>query len=161
MSAPIVCDSCGHPRNTKAKRATWSEYFLQIAAQVATRATCDRAHVGCVLVNERTIIATGYNGSLAGAAHCDDVGHLMHEGHCVRTLHAEANAIAQAAKDGRRVAGATAYITHYPCLNCFRLLAGAGVWAVVYLAAYNPDPLVAQMALEVGVKLLAAPGGFT
>ena len=78
-------------------RADWHTYFMNIARQVATRSTCDRKHVGAVIVRDRTILSTGYNGSIRGLPHCNDVGHLMESGHCVRTVHAEANAIAQAA----------------------------------------------------------------
>ena len=82
------------------RRANWSEYFMAIAKQVSTRSTCDRKHVGAVIVRDKVILSTGYNGSLRGAPHCDDVGHDMENGHCVRTMHAEANAVAQAAKNG-------------------------------------------------------------
>ncbi len=83
-------------------RSTWDQYFMDIAKQVATRATCDRKHVGAVLVRDRTILSTGYNGSIRGLPHCDEVGHMMENGHCVATVHAEANAILQAAKNGVR-----------------------------------------------------------
>jgi len=79
-------------------RASWDEYFMAIARQVATRSTCDRKHVGAVVVKDRMILTTGYNGSIRGLPHCDDVGHLMEDGHCVRTTHAEANALVQAAR---------------------------------------------------------------
>ena len=79
---------------TKHFRPSWDEYFMQIAQVVATRATCDRRHVGAVIVRDRTILSTGYNGSIRGLPHCDEVGHLMEDGHCVRTVHAEANAVA-------------------------------------------------------------------
>ena len=79
-------------------RASWDEYFMAIARVVATRSTCDRKHVGAVIVREKMILTTGYNGSIRGLGHCDDEGHLMEEGHCVRTVHAEANAIVQAAR---------------------------------------------------------------
>lgn len=94
---------------------------------VATRATCDRLHVGCVLVKDRRILATGYNGSVVGEPHCDDVGHEVVAGHCQRTVHAESNAIAQAARHGISVDGATAYVTHQPCPNCDKLLRNAGI----------------------------------
>ena len=81
-------------------RSSWDEYFMGIARQVATRATCDRKHVGAVLVRNRMILSTGYNGSIRGLPHCDEVGHMMENGHCVATVHAEANAILQAAKNG-------------------------------------------------------------
>ena len=84
-------------------RLPWDEYFMQIAVQVSTRSTCDRKHVGAVIVRDKTILSTGYNGSVRGMPHCDDVGHMMEDGHCVATVHAEANAIIQAAKNGTAI----------------------------------------------------------
>src|SRR5215469_9814793 len=103
-------------------RPAWDEYFLDVARTVATRATCPRASVGAVLVRDDRILATGYNGAPARAAHCIEVGCLMVNGHCVRPTHAEANAIAQGARHGVSFAGATAYVTHEPCLGCSKLL---------------------------------------
>ena len=88
-----------------AERIGWHQYFMNIAAQVATRATCQRKHVGAVIVRDRTILSTGYNGSIRGLPHCDDVGCVMEDGHCVSTVHAEANAILQAARNGVRDRG--------------------------------------------------------
>lgn len=136
-------------------RTSWDDYFMRIAAEVATRATCDRKHVGCVLVRDKCIIATGYNGSIRGLPHCDDEGHLMDDGHCVRTVHAEANAIVQAARLGARIEGATAYVTAFPCWGCFRLLVQAGVVRVVYGDAYRPDQKVLDVAAATGVALEA------
>ncbi len=112
-------------------RKSWDAYFMDIAREVASRATCDRKHVGCVLVKDKYLIATGYNGSVGGLAHCDEVGHMIVNGHCERTSHAEANAIVQAAKHGVSTDGATAYITASPCWGCFKLLASAGVGRLV------------------------------
>ena len=97
------------------RRASWDEYFMNIARMVATRATCDRKHVGAVLVRDRTLLSTGYNGSIRGLGHCSEEGHMMEDGHCVRTVHAEANAIIQAAKNGVAIDGATIYTTASPC----------------------------------------------
>jgi dCMP deaminase len=118
------------------QRPTWDHYFLGIAFSVAERSTCDRAHVGAVLVRDKRILATGYNGSPAGLPHCDEVGHLMVDGHCVRTLHAEQNAIIQSALHGVSSEGATAYVTHQPCLTCAKMLINAGVERVVYAGNY-------------------------
>lgn len=134
-------------------RASWDQYFMNIAREVATRATCDRKHVGAVLVRDRSILATGYNGSLRGLPHCSEVGHLMEEGHCVRTVHAEANAVVQAAKNGVRIDGATAYVTASPCWNCFRLLVNAGVQRIVFGEFYR-DPKVFAFAEELGLELV-------
>ena len=100
-------------------RANWDEYFMRIAQQVATRATCDRKHVGALIVRGKNILATGYNGSIGGLGHCDEEGHMLEDGHCVRTIHAEANAIIQAAKNGVRIDGGTVYVTASPCWGCF------------------------------------------
>lgn len=105
---------------------------MQLAQVAATRATCDRRHVGCVLVKDRRVISTGYNASIAGEPHCDDVGHLISGGACIRALHAEENAIASAAKHGISVERSTAYVTHLPCWNCFRLLANAGIQTIMF-----------------------------
>ena len=107
-------------------RVGWHEYFMNIATQAATRSTCDRKNVGAVIVRDRTILSTGYNGSVRGMPHCDEVGHDMESGHCVGTIHAEANAIIQAAKNGVRIDGAEIYTTASPCWNCFKLIANSG-----------------------------------
>ena len=108
--------SIGNVEQPKAsrKRVSWDQYFMQIAVQAATRSTCDRKHVGAVIVKDKTILSTGYNGSIRGMPHCDDVGHMMENGHCVATVHAEANAIIQAAKNGAAIDGATIYVTASP-----------------------------------------------
>lgn len=119
-------------------RPSWDSYFLSLARTVSTRATCPRLSVGAVLVRDRVVLASGYNGSMRGADHCDDVGHLMVDGHCVRTNHAEANAIAQAAAHGTSIDGATAYVTHRPCWGCLKLLVNAGVHRVLFGLDYGP-----------------------
>lgn len=128
------------PRNqstpqVKEERCSWEDYFLNIAAQVATRSTCPRASVGAVIVHDRRILVTGYNGSLPGERHCvgegsvegTTAGCLMENGHCVRTVHAEVNAVAQAAKLGISIDGASLFCTHQPCPNCTKTLIAAGV----------------------------------
>lgn len=112
---------------------------MNIAATVATRSTCDRAAVGAVLVRDKRILTTGFNGSPAGLPHCDDAGHLMVDGHCVRTTHAEANAIIQAALHGISTRGAICYVTHFPCLGCTKMLINAGIQAIIYADAYRVD----------------------
>jgi dCMP deaminase len=114
-------------------------YFLSIASAVAERATCDRAHVGCLLVQDGHVISTGFNGSPVGQPHCDAVGHQMENGHCIRTVHAEANAIIQAALHGVSTRGATCYLTHFPCCNCAKMLINAGVVRVVFAKFYGLD----------------------
>lgn len=123
-------------------RPGWDEYFLKIAEVVATRSTCERKQVGCVLVVDRQIISTGYGGSIRGQPHCIDVGCEIDPktGGCVRTVHAEMNAIAQAAQHGASTRGATAYVTLSPCEWCFRTLVNAGVIRIVYAEEYRIPP---------------------
>jgi len=126
---------------------------MGIARQVATRSTCSRKHVGAVIVRERMILATGYNGSIAGLDHCDDVGHLMEDGHCVRTVHAEANAIVQAARSGTHLDGAAIYVTASPCFNCFKLIANAGIRRIAFGEFYR-DEKIYTFSQALGVELL-------
>lgn len=131
---------------------------MQIAQVVASRATCDRKHVGALLVRERMILSTGYNGSIRGLPHCDEVGHMLENGHCVATIHAEANAILQAAKNGIRIDGADIYTTASPCWPCFKLIANAGIRRVVYGEFYRDDRIFAiARKLEIQLIELAAP----
>ncbi len=120
-------------------RPDWDSYFLKIAYAVSERSTCDRAFVGCVLVLEKRILTTGFNGSPAGQPHCEEIGHLMVDGHCVRTIHAEMNAIIQAALHGVSTKGSTCYVTHFPCINCTKALINAGITRLVYSTAYRQD----------------------
>jgi dCMP deaminase len=144
-------------------RPDWDTYFLRIAHVVGERSTCDRAHVGCVLVVDKRILTAGYNGSPTGQEHCDDTGHLLVNGHCVRTIHAETNAIIQAALHGVSTKGATCYVTHFPCISCAKALINAGIVRIVYDAAYNIDPIAqgffqAAGVEEVRVQVLAGAG---
>ncbi len=134
-------------------RASWDEYFMQIATTVASRATCDRKHVGAVIERGRTILATGYNGSVAGLEHCDEVGHMMEDGHCVRTIHAENNAIIQAARNGVRIEGASIYVTASPCWQCFKMIANAGVKRIVFGEFYR-DQRIFEVARRLGIELV-------
>src|SRR6202171_1781963 len=108
-------------------RAGWNEYFMGIALQAATRSTCLRKHVGAVIVRDRTVLSTGYNGAIRGLPQCDEVGCVMEDGHCVTTVHAESNAILQAAKNGVSIDGSGLYTTAPPCWNGFKLVLKAGV----------------------------------
>ena len=138
-------------------RVDWHEYFMNIARQVATRSTCDRKHVGAVIVREKTILSTGYNGSIRGMPHCDDVGHLMENDHCVATVHAEANAIIQAAKNGVQIDGAELYTTASPCWICFKLIANAGITRIYYGEFYR-DQRSPDVARRLGIELVALEG---
>lgn len=137
---------------TSPKRAHWDEYFMRIAIQAATRSTCDRKHVGAVIVRDKTILSTGYNGSIRGLPHCDDVGHMMENGHCIATVHAEANAIIQAAKNGTAIEGADIYVTASPCWNCFKLIANSGIKRIFYLEFYR-DERILTTANQAGIEL--------
>ena len=130
-------------RRPPAQRPSWDQYFMRIAQVVASRATCDRKHVGAVIVRDRIILATGYNGSIAGLPHCDDAGHELFDGHCVRTVHAEANAIVQAARVGTRLEGASIYVSASPCLGCFKLIANAGIRRIVFGEFYREERIAA------------------
>jgi dCMP deaminase len=134
-------------------RLSWDEYFMTIALQVATRATCDRKHVGAVIVREKSLLSTGYNGSIRGLGHCDEEGHLMDNGHCVRTVHAEANAIAQAARNGVRIDDSSIYVTASPCWICFRLIANAGISRIVFGEFYR-DQRIHEFSQACGIKLV-------
>ncbi|MBF0330767.1 MAG: cytidine/deoxycytidylate deaminase family protein [Candidatus Omnitrophica bacterium] len=118
-------------------RPNWDEYFMKLAMLASERATCPRMHCGCVLVKDREVTATGYNGSIPGDDHCEDVGCLVVENHCVRTNHAEMNAIVQAAKKGHKIDGGTAYVTNMPCTTCAKALIAAGVKRVVVFSDYH------------------------
>ena len=133
-------------------RASWDEYFMRIAEDVASRATCDRKHVGAVIVRDKSILATGYNGSIRGLPHCSEEGHMMEDGHCVRTIHAEANAIIQAARNGVRIDGATVYVTASPCWACFRMIANAGIQRIVFGEFYR-DERIFRFATQLNIEL--------
>ena len=134
-------------------RVDWHTYFMNIAREAAKRSTCDRRHVGAVIVRDKTILSTGYNGSIRGMPHCDDVGHLIENDHCIATVHAEANAIIQAAKNGVRIDGAELYTTASPCWNCFRLLANAGISKVYYGDFYREKRSI-EVAEQLGIELI-------
>src|SRR5947209_3685029 len=111
-------------------RASWDQYFMQIARDVATRATCDRKHVGAVIARDKNILATGYNGSIRGLGHCDEEGHMLEDGHCVRTIH----------------------VTASPCWGCFKMIANAGLLKIVYGEFYR-DQRIFEFAQKLGIEL--------
>lgn len=117
-------------------RASWNEYFISVAKIVSSRATCPRLRVGAVLVKDKRIISTGYNGSLPGLPHCQDVGCILVDNHCTATTHAEINAIKFG--DDSSVKSSVMYITHNPCANCVIALQRAGVRRIVYADLYKP-----------------------
>lgn len=146
-------------------RPSWEEYFMDIARLVARRSTCLRRQVGAVVVKEKNILATGYNGTPSGIVHCEEVGCLRqqlgvpsgerHE--LCRGLHAEQNAIIQAAKHGINIGGAILFSTHSPCLICTKMIINAGVQRIVYLEGY-PDAMSLEMLREAGIEALPYDG---
>ena len=142
-------------------RPSWDEYFMQIARVVATRSTCLRRQVGAVLVKERRILTTGYNGAPRGLPHCLEVGCLREQlgipsgerQELCRGLHAEQNAIIQAAYYGVSIEGATLYCTHQPCITCAKMLINAGIKKIIFEEPY-PDELAEQMLREAQVELI-------
>lgn len=138
-------------------RPSWDEYFLKMARVCAERATCDRRHVGAIIVRDNHPIATGYNGAPPGLAHCDEDGHLLFEINgrmsCQRATHAEQNAINTAAKFGHRTEGATIYVTDQPCLNCAKAIITAGIKRVVWAEGY-PDPISLEFLEAAGLELI-------
>jgi dCMP deaminase len=144
------------------KRPSWDEYFLNLVEMVGTRGTCDRGRSGCVITKEKRILATGYVGSPIGIEHCDEIGHEMHtviheDGHqtqhCIRTSHAEMNAIANAARFGVGLEGATLYCHMTPCYTCAKMLINAGIKRVVCNLDYQASERSKEIFKEVGVKL--------
>lgn len=137
-------------------RPNWDEWFLGICDAVSRRATCKRLHVGALLVNPSShlILSTGYNGSIRGMASCYDDGCDVVDGHCVRTIHGELNALISAAENGAPVSGSTLYCNYGPpCWNCFRALANASITRCVWADGYNPDPRVLRTATLKGIEL--------
>jgi len=137
-------------------RASWDEYFMNIARVVASRSTCDRKFVGAVIVRDKTILSTGYNGSIRGMPHCTEVGHMMEDNHCVATIHAESNAILQAATNGVSIDRASIYVTASPCCSCFKHVTNAGIRRVIYGEFYR-DARIFDVAQKLGVELHHLP----
>jgi dCMP deaminase len=148
----------------KYQRPSWNEYFMEIVCAVAKRGTCDRGRTGCVIVKNKQILATGYVGSAKGQPHCDDVGHLIEETihadgikrpHCVRTIHAEQNAICQAAKNGASIEGATIYCKLEPCAVCARMLVNSGIKKVFCQKRYHAAQESRKIFEMAGVDVVA------
>lgn len=135
-------------------RKSWKEYFMEITHLVASRSTCDRAFVGCLLVNdENRIVSTGYNGSVRKNPHCDDIGHKMRDGHCIATIHAEINALLYCAKEGISVNNCSAYVTHFPCLNCTKALIQAGIKKIYFQNDYRIDEYAMELLHINGIEI--------
>jgi len=147
----------------KYKRPSWDEYFIGIAQAVAKRATCDRGRNACLIVKDKRILSTGYVGAPVGLPHCDDVGHLLRKTinedgsikyNCIRTTHAEQNAIAQAARYGVPIEGATIYTKMVPCLDCVKMIINAGIKRIVCERDYHDSALSKQFLKEAGIELV-------
>lgn len=149
-------------KTTKHKRPSWDEYFLQMAELVGSRGTCDRGYAGTVIVKDKRLLATGYVGSPIGLPHCDDVGHEMHtvthedgttSRHCIRTAHSETNAIANAARFGVAIDGATMYSKMVSCYSCAKIIINAGIKRFVASKDYHATAQTKIVFKKAGVKL--------
>ena len=136
------------------ERPSWDDYFMAATLLLASRSPSDRLHVGCVLVSPEPhphrIIAAGYNGFLSGAPHHPRI----RDDHELSTVHAEQNAVTDAARRGTSLDGATAYISHYPCIHCFKILSASGIKKITYLSDYKNDPFVEALAAEAGIAVV-------
>src|SRR6185437_6270914 len=159
---PLPCGSRDSEMSGGGKRPSWDQYFMTITRQVAERSTCLRAKVGAVIVRDRSILATGYNGSPAGMPHCTEAGCLIYESrtpdgeieqNCWRTIHAEINAITQAAKNGAAIRDADVYVTHTPCIHCLKVLINTGVRTVYYGREYKLHT-VEEVLKHAAIKLV-------
>ncbi|RXK19411.1 ComE operon protein 2 [Macrococcus sp. DPC7161] len=134
------------------ERIQWNEYFMAQSQLLALRSTCTRLKVGATIVKDNRIIAGGYNGSVAGEAHCIDVGCYIENGHCIRTIHAEMNALLQCSKMGVSTEGSTVYVTHFPCIHCTKSLIQAGIKKICYAADYKNHPYAIQLLEQANIE---------
>src|SRR5699024_8521870 len=134
------------------KRIHWDRYRMAQAVLLSLRSTCTRLEVGATLVREKRIIAGGYNGSVSGDVHCIDEGCYVVDGHCLRTIHAEMNAILQCAKFGAQTEGAEIYVTHFPCLQCTKMILQAGIKKIYYLEDYHNNPYALKLIEQAHVQ---------
>ena len=141
--------------NELKERPSWDEYFIMVATMLSKRSSCDRLHVGCVLVKDNRIVSTGYNGHLPGAPHDSVVVH----NHEQMTIHAEENAIIDSAKRGVSVDGCVAYVTHMPCLKCTKMLLASGVKTIIFANIYKPDDIVLKVRKNVNAELFKFDNG--
>ncbi|MDX9779287.1 MAG: cytidine/deoxycytidylate deaminase family protein [Patescibacteria group bacterium] len=148
-------------QETNYVRPSWDEYFMKITEMVGSRGSCDRGRAGCVITRDKRIIATGYAGSPIGLAHCDEVGHEMHtvthadgstSRHCIRTTHAEQNAICEAARMGISINGGTLYCKMTPCYTCAKMIINAGIKKVVCAQDYHAGSRSKEIFQEAGIE---------
>lgn len=135
------------------ERISWDQYFMAQSHLLALRSTCTRLTVGATIVRDKRIIAGGYNGSIAGGDHCIDKGCFVIDNHCVRTIHAEMNALLQCAKFGVPTAEAEIYVTHFPCLQCCKALIQAGIKTVYYAEDYKNHPYAIELFQKANVSI--------
>ncbi|MBO9129576.1 ComE operon protein 2 [Bacillus sp. 165] len=139
------------------ERISWDQYFMTQSHLLSLRSTCTRLAVGATIVRDKRIIAGGYNGSIAGGTHCADEGCYVIDNHCVRTIHAEVNALLQCAKFGVKTEGAEIYVTHFPCLNCCKAIIQSGITAVYYAEDYKNHPYAIELFQQANVKVNHVP----
>jgi dCMP deaminase len=153
-SSPSFLESLVALAGAQIRRPSWDEYFMGMAFLISTRSVCERLQVGCVIVSagdqKNRVIAAGYNGFLPGTPHQSRV----RDGHEKATVHAEQNAIADAARRGISVDGCIAYVTHYPCINCAKILAAAGIRTIKFHSDYRNDDLCRDILVEAGVGII-------
>ena len=133
------------------QRISWDEYFMAQSHLLSLRSTCSRLSVGATIVKDKRIVSGGYNGSIKGDEHCIDVGCKVVEGHCVRTIHAEINAILQCSRFGVGTEGATIYVTHFPCLNCTKSIIQAGIKEICYANDYRNNEYALELLEKSGI----------
>ncbi|WP_347862710.1 ComE operon protein 2 [Salimicrobium sp. PL1-032A] len=138
-------------------RIAWDQYFMAQANLLKSRSTCERLAVGAVIVRDKRMIAGGYNGSVTGGVHCIDEGCYVVDGHCIRTIHAEMNALLQCAKFGVATDGAEIYVTHFPCVHCTKAIIQAGIRSVYYSEDYKNHPYAIDILNQAGVHTEKVP----
>lgn len=135
--------------NNNENRLNWDEYFMSIAVLASQRSPCNRLHVGSVIVKNNRLISMGYNGFISGAPHISRI----QDGHEQSTIHSEINAISDCAKRGTSLDQSKIYITHYPCINCFRSIVACGIKEIIYLEDYNNNPIIEELANDSGINI--------
>ena len=136
--------------NKTNNRLNWNEYFMAIALLASQRSSCDRLHVGCIIVKNNRLLCMGYNGFIQGGPHTSRI----RNNHEQCTVHAEQNAVSDAASRGVSISNAIAYITHFPCINCFKTLVSANIRTIYYNSDYKNDPIVKEMAVENNIQII-------
>ena len=134
-------------------RIPWDQYFMAQSLLISTRSTCTRLAVGATIVRNKRVISGGYNGSVSGDVHCSEEGCKVVDGHCVRTVHAEANAILQCSKFGASTEGSDIYVSYFPCLQCTKMIIQAGIKNIYYLHDYRTSEYAKELINHAGIKI--------